>query len=252
MKNHYKLICSVSFILVLLVISSFTTKIHKGELPKKVALISVYIDRYIDEWGFDSMGNTPGQPINVAVGPFYSKVRDGRIIDHSAASEELKKTIFSAASKFPFELVPENDVIGNKDYQALSQSPGIRGAEYSRTPATSYLPIVTTDRFTIRDFFKTSSPDIDGALFVDLHYTLRSESKDGDEGIASITADIYVQAKNKEGKKVWKIFSHGKSKSRLYFLYSKMFSEAELEPLCAEAFDAALSGLEGKIAAGDN
>ncbi|MBX9851883.1 MAG: hypothetical protein K2X86_09000, partial [Cytophagaceae bacterium] len=200
----------VSLLIISAIGSSYIFKVEKEELPKKVGVISVYAVKNFSEYGFPQTQNLgQGTQINEAPG-FYSKVRNRAILNHTFNLDKVKARVFEQAGKFPFEMISEDKILKSPEYKKLIDRPGYNGIQNIYSSATGYHPIVYSDKFTIKDAFKVDQ-GMDGAMIVQLKYTLNNEYKNLDTGMVSVTADIYLQVSNKDGKKSYKLNCSGKS-----------------------------------------
>ena len=233
----------VKLTMLLLFVSSFA-------LGQKVALVTFYVDKYIN---YDK-----------ATAETRSSYQDRTLVDDPDFDlrpllEDFYKTFRKEYIKdFPFELVEETVVIGNEKYKAYS---GLEGIE--DTDSVDFYQENINDRFIAIDGYnvllsggnllrswRTEAhllemfPDVDGVMFVYMHYQFEPKVNIGGMGNAGMRAFINIDLFNKEAKKVFKLEEFATSKKSVPLINGvPIMTTEKILPLCTNATERLLDDL---------
>lgn len=170
--------------------------------------------------------------------------------------DNFYKTFTEEYSKqFPFELLPESEVLENPDYMAYKgrfneSKDADRSKLFQRylTPKT-YKPLVKSltkgeksNQMQMVQMFKDKA---DGVMFVSMGYEFIKKPV---PFTAGIRAYVRIQIWNKEGKKVLGIMEYGTSKQTVGIVGGIPIMKVEkLLPLCESASDKLVADLNKKM-----
>jgi hypothetical protein len=229
----------------------FVTGIAYGQ---KVALVTFYVDKYIDyqkataetrsDYQERTLADDPDFDLRPLLQEFYDTFRKDFVKD------------------FPFELVDEQIVIGSDMYKAYS---GLEGIE--DTDSVDIYRENINDRFIAIDGYnvllsggnmlrswRTEShllkmfPDADGVMFVYLHYQFEPKVNIGGMGNAGMRAFINIDLFNKEAKKVFKMEEYATSKKSVPLINGvPIMTSQKILPLCANATERLLDDLDKEL-----
>ena len=233
----------VKLTMLLLFVSSFA-------LGQKVALVTFYVDKYINYDKATAETRSSYQERTLVDDPDF---------DLRPLLEDFYKTFRKEYIKdFPFELVDEKIVIGNEMYKAYS---GLEGIE--DTDSVDFYQENINDRFIAIDGYnvllsggnllrswRTEAhllemfPDVDGVMFVYMHYQFEPKVNIGGMGNAGMRAFINIDLFNKEVKKVFKLEEFATSKNSVPLINGvPIMTTQKILPLCANATERLLDDL---------
>jgi len=221
---------------------------------QKVALVTFYVDKYIDykkataetraEYQERTLADDPSFDLRPILQEFYDTFKKDFVKD------------------FPFEIVEEQFVIGSDLYKAYS---GLEGIE--DTDSVDIYRENINDRFIAIDGYnvllsggnmlrswRTEAhllkmfPDVDGVMFVYMHYQFEPKVSIGGMGNAGMRAFINIDLFNKEAKKVFKMEEYATSKKSVPLINGvPIMTSAKVLPLCENATERLLEDLEKKL-----
>ena len=186
------------------------TSITYGQ-KKRIAIVTFYADKYINA---NKIVETSRQAT-------YEKTKeDDPRFDLRPILEDFHKTFMKKYVKeFPFEVVPEDEIINNIMYKAYKGLDGIEDQD-----SVDNLNEAINDRFIAIDGYnvlltggnmlrswRTEShllkiledADIDGVMFISMSYAWEPKIAFGGLGNAGIRSYINMELFNKEAKKVF-------------------------------------------------
>jgi hypothetical protein len=237
----------VKLSMLLLFVSSFA-------FGQKVALVTFYVDKYINYDKATADTRSSYQDRTLADDPDF---------DLRPLLEEFYNTFRKEYVKdFPFELVDEKVVIGSDKYKAYS---GLEGLE--DTDSVDFYTENINDRFIAIDGYnvllsggnllrswRTEAhllemfPDVDGVMFVYMHYQFEPKVNIGGMGNAGMRAFINIDLFNKEAKKVFKMEEFATSKKSVPLINGvPIMTTEKILPLCASATERLLDDLEKEL-----
>lgn len=209
---------------------------------KKVAVVAFYTDKTIDlsDLGLSvvaavaDLGNNP----NFNLSPILEKY-------HNAFFNEYSK-------KFPFELLPENEVTQKQEYIDFTPKfarEGDAGKTIINYPGYKYIYEGTngeTNEVGTATIFKDVA---DGVLFTEIHFALQKGFAVGGTGTVKMRANARIALYDKTGKKVF-AFSEGANSKKTGAIVGgiPVLSAEKILPLCESALDELLKDLDEKVA----
>ena len=237
----------VKLTMIFLFLSSLT-------FGQKVALVTFYVDKYInydkategtrESYQERTLADDPDFDLRPLLTDFYETFRKDYV------------------KEFPFELIDETVVTGSEKYKAYS---GLEGVE--DTDSLDYYQENINDRFIAIDGYnvllsggnllrswRTEAhllemfPDVDGVMFVYIHYQFEPKVNIGGMGNAGMRAFINIDLFNKEAKKVFKMEEFATSKKSVPLINGvPIMTTEKVLPLCANATERLLEDLEKEL-----
>ncbi|KIC00209.1 hypothetical protein OA93_00930 [Flavobacterium sp. KMS] len=225
----------VLFILtVLFALNSYSQK-------KKVAVVGFYTDKTIDlsDLGLNSLaaiadlGNNPS-------------------FNLSPILEKYHNAFFNVYSKqFPFDLIPENEVIQKQEY--IDFSPKYAKDEVGEKTIINYPGYKYIYEGTAGQANEVGAATIfkeiaDGVLFTEIHFTLVKGFAVGGTGTVKMKAYARISLYDKTGKKVFAINEGASSKKTGVIVGGiPVLTPEKVLPMCESALDELLKDLDQKI-----
>lgn len=214
---------------------------------KKVAVVTFYVNKYI---GTDQLGGAASMVAGVAT------LAEDPNFDLTSVLNNFHDVFFTEyAEAFPFELLPEEQVINNADYQAY-ESIGGESEDVDRDkffqqfiafegykPLAEY--ILAGKNKNERQMLEIFNDQVDGVMFVYLDYNFV-------KGAFGLTANIQAYARmklwNKEGKRVFVLNESANSKKSVASIGGiPVMDTDELLPLCEDASQRLFADLGKRI-----
>ncbi len=223
---------------------------------KRVAVVTFYVDKYI---GADKIAADARQSA-------YEKTKeDDPRFDLRPILEEFHETFMKKYVKqFPFEIVPESEILNHPMYQAYKGLDGVEDQD-----SVDLLNEAIKDRFIAIDGYnvlltggnllrswRTESHmmkiledvGIDGVMFVSLSYAWEPKVALGGLGNAGIRSYINMDLFNREAKKVFKLDDFAVSKKGVALVSGvPVYNYDKLMPMCASATEELLDDLNKKL-----
>ncbi len=235
MKNLKKMLL---LLVVMISITSFAQK-------KKVAVVTFYANKMIS---FDGLG---------AGYDFILKdvmnLRDDPDFNLSPLLEKYHSNFFNDYSKeFPFELVPEKEVLSNPNY--ISFTPKY---ELNKYDAKNYL-VYNNYKYVYEGFMgkyneegiaKALADKVDGVLFVYIDFGLVQGFGIGKTMTIKMRATTRIALYNKTGEKVF-AFSEGENSKKTSVMVGgvPVIKPEKLLPMCDSALEELMGDLQKRIA----
>ena len=231
------------------------TSITYGQ-KKRIAVVTFYADKYINA---NKIVETSRQAT-------YEKTKeDDPRFDLRPILEEFHETFMKKYVKeFPFEVVPEDEIINNIMYKAYRGLDGVEDQD-----SIDNLNEAINDRFIAIDGYnvlltggnmlrswRTESHllkiledvNIDGVMFVSMSYAWEPKVAFGGLGNAGIRSYIYMDLFNKEAKKVFTLEEHATSKKGVALVSgAPILNYDKLLPMCQNATEELLDDLNKKL-----
>jgi hypothetical protein len=247
--NKMKKLFYLSFIFFLVANITFGQK-------KRVAVVTFYADKYIN-------ANKIEEGSRQAT---YEKTKeDDPRFDLRPILEEFHETFMKKYVKeFPFEVVPENDIISNPMYMAYKGLDGIEDQDEmddmseainDRFIAIDGYNVLLTGGNMLRSWRTEShlvkileDENIDGVLFVSMSYAWEPKIAFGGLGNAGIRSYINMDLFDKEAKKVFKLEEFATSKKGVALVSgAPILNYDKLMPMCKNATEELLDDLSKKL-----
>jgi hypothetical protein len=213
---------------------------------KKVALTSFWVSKHI---GFESLGGSAGMVAAIA------SLSEDPNFNLQPVLDNFYKTFTEEYSKsFPFELMPEDDVIKKPEYIAYEgrfneEKDADRNLLFQRylTPE-GYKPLVESlfkgeksNQMQMVNMFN----DADGVMFVSMGYDF---VKKPIPFTAGVRAFVRIKLWNSEGKRVFTLNEYGTSKKNVAIVGGIPIMKPEkLLPLCESASEKLVADLAKRI-----
>ena len=231
------------------------TSITYGQ-KKRIAVVTFYADKYINA---NKIVETSRQAT-------YEKTKeDDPRFDLRPILEEFHETFMKKYVKeFPFEVVPEDEIINNIMYKAYRGLDGVEDQD-----SIDNLNEAINDRFIAIDGYnvlltggnmlrswRTESHllkiledvNIDGVMFVSMSYAWEPKVAFGGLGNAGKRSYIYMDLFNKEAKKVFTLEEHATSKKGVALVSgAPILNYDKLLPMCQNATEELLDDLNKKL-----
>ncbi|MGH1387915.1 hypothetical protein [Kordia sp.] len=211
---------------------------------KKVAVVSFYTDKTID---FTDLGIGNEELITS-----IANLRDNPDFNLTPILEKFHKEFFNEYSKkFPFELLPEEEVLTNAAYIKFQPK-----WDKSEEELTRYI-VYDGYKYIYEGFLGKKNEEgmanifkenADGVLFVEIHFSLVKGFGIG--GTASIKMKAYCRMAlyNKDGKKVFAINESAKSKKTAVMVGGiPAMSPKKILPMCESALDRLMKHLDKRL-----
>ena len=223
---------------------------------KRVAVVTFYVDKYI---GANKIAEGSRQST-------YEKTKeDDPRFDLRPVLQDFHETFMKKYVKeFPFEIVPESEIINHPMYQAYRGLDGVEDQDsidhlneaiHDRFIAIDGYNVLLTGGNMLRSWRTEShlikileDVDIDGVMFVSLSYAWEPKVALGGLGNAGIRSYINMDLYNKDAKKVFKLDEFAISKKGVPLVSgAPIFNYDKLLPMCASATDKLLDDLQKKL-----
>lgn len=213
---------------------------------KKVAVTSFYVSKQI---GFEELGGGAGMV--AAIG----SLSDDPNFNLQSVLDNFYKTFTTEyASSFPFQLLPEEQVVKKAEYVAYKgrfneSKDADAGKLFQRflTPE-GYKPLqeslIKGEESNQMQMVKMF-PEADGVMFVSMGYDFVKKPV---PFTAGVRAYVRISLYNKEGKKVFTVTEYGTSKESVAIVGGiPIMTPAKLLPLCESASEKLVSDLSKKL-----
>ncbi|MFT5780535.1 MAG: hypothetical protein ACI837_003497 [Crocinitomicaceae bacterium] len=243
--RHFK----IAAVLICLIGGAFAVHAQddmKAQDAKKVALTTFWVSKHI---GFEELGG-------IGVAAAVASLSEDPNFNLQPVLDNFYKTFTEVyAKEFPFDLLPEDDVLTNEDYMAYEgrfdeANDEDRSKLFQRflTPKT-YTPLreslfkgEKSNQMQMVEMFKTEA---DGIMFVSMGYDFVKKPL---PFTAGIRAFVRIKIWNKEGKRVLSINEYGTSKKTVAIVAGIPIMDVDkLLPLCESASEKLVKDLEKRI-----
>ena len=223
---------------------------------KRVAVVTFYVDKYINANKIEA-GSRQST---------YEKTQeDDPRFDLRPILDEFHETFMKKYVKeFPFEIVPEDEIINHPMYKAYRGLDGVEDSDsidqlseaiHDRFIAIDGYNVLLTGGNMLRSWRTEShlikileDVGIDGVMFVSLSYAWEPKVALGGLGNAGIRSYINMDLYNKDAKKVFKLDEFATSKKGVALVSgAPIFNYDKLLPMCASATDELLDDLNKKL-----
>lgn len=200
---------------------------------KKVGVVTCMVDKQIDVSQLGGVGAVA----------FVATLAGDDNFDLTSVLNNFHDVFFKEYAKsFPFEIVPEETVLGNEAYQNYEdkhkEDDGSDTNKFFQRYITygdykamnpSVVKNEKSNQYRLMQIFKD---DLDGVMFVDLTYAFVPKLAVTAKVQASISLALY----DKEGKKVFRIFESAVSKKTVGLVAGVPTAKAaDIKPMCEDA-----------------
>lgn len=228
-------------ILLLLVVFSTTIFAQK----KKVAVVTFYANKMVS---FDGLGGGFDFILKDIL-----NLRDDPNFNLSPLLEKYHANFFNDYSKeFPFELIPEKEVLSNPNYIAFTPK-----YELKKYDAKNYL-VYNNYKYVYEGFMgkfneeglaKALADKVDGVLFVYIDFGLIKGFGLGSTMSIKMRATTRIALYNKTGEKVF-AFSEGENSKKTGVMIGgvPVIKPEKLLPMCDSALEELMGDLQKRIA----
>ena len=223
---------------------------------KNVAVVTFYVDKYIgaNKIVAESREST-----------YEMTKQDDPRFDLNPILIDFHKTFMKKYVKeFPFDLVPEEDVLANPKYQAYKGLEGVEDQDSldklneainDRFIAIKGYNVLLTGGNMLRSWRTEShmlqvleDHNVDGVMFISMSYAWEPKVSVGGMGKAGIRAFIKMELFNKEAKKVFELDEQATSKKGVALIGgAPILDYDKLLPMCENATEILLEDLEKKL-----
>ena len=231
------------------------TSITYGQ-KKRIAIVTFYVDKYINA---NKIVETSRQAT-------YEKTKeDDPRFDLRPILEDFHETFMKKYVKeFPFEVVPEDEIINNIMYKAYKGLDGVEDQDSvdnfneainDRFIAIEGYNVLLTGGNMLRSWRTEShllkileDVNIDGVMFISMSYAWEPKVAFGGLGNAGIRSYINIDLFNKDAKKVFTLEEHATSKKSVALVSgAPILNYDKLLPMCANATEKLLDDLNKKL-----
>lgn len=232
---------------LILIVSIIVIQLPNYAQEKKVALTSFWVSKHI---GFEELGGSAALAASIA-----SLAEDPNFNLQPVLDNFYNTFMTEYAKQFPFELLPENEVLDNPAYQSYEgRYDESKDADRNKffqqflTPKT-YKPLMESlfkgeksNQMQMVEMFKNVA---DGVMFVSMGYDFVKKPM---PFTAGIRAYIRIKIWNKEGDKVVTINEYGTSKKTVAIVGGVPIMKVEkLLPLCESASEKLVQDLNKRL-----
>lgn len=235
MNNFKKLV------LLLLVVISTTTFAQK----KKVAVVTFYANKMIS---FSGLGGGYDFIMKDVL-----NLRDDPNFNLSPLLEKYHSNFFNEYSKeFPFELLPENDVLSNPNYIAFTpkyELSNYNSKNYLVYEKYKYVYEGMLGKYNEEGLAKALADKVDGVLFVYVDFGLVPGFGIGKTMTIKMRATTRIALYNKTGEKVF-AFTEGENSKKTGVMIGgvPVINPEKLLPMCDSALEELMGDLQKRIA----
>ncbi|WP_166922134.1 hypothetical protein [Flavobacterium poyangense] len=226
----------------LLLILTVFCALNSYSQKKKVAVVAFYTDKTIDlsDLGLNSLAAIADLGIdpNFNLTPILEKYHDA---------------FFNVYSKqFPFDLVPENEVIQKQEYIDFTPKfarEGNEGKTIINYPGYKYIYEGTNGEANEVGTATLFKDVADGVLFTEIHFALQKGFAVGGTGTVKMRAYARLALYDKNGKKVF-AFSEGENSKKTGVIVGgiPVLTPEKVLPMCESALEELLKDLDKRVA----
>lgn len=240
----------MKFSLLTLVAVMFTSTAFAPIAEKKnVAVVSCYVDKYIDVSGLDGAASMAAVLATTA--------KDERF-DLTSVLNTFHDDFFNNyAGQFNFNIVPEEQIIGSDKYKNYESKFGESEQDGSRLldgsiPYAGYQVLLpnalkkeNSNKMRMLELF---DEETDGVMFITLSFALKPKVAVGGMGTAGVAAYMNITLFDEGGKKVFNFTEYATAKKSLPMVKGIPVMDIDkLKPLCEEAAANLMSDMTKKM-----
>lgn len=230
-----------NLLLLFMVVISTTTFAQK----KKVAVVTFYANKMIS---FDGLGKGYDFLLKDVL-----NLRDDPNFNLSPLLEKYHSNFFNEYSKeFPFELIPEKDVLSNPNY--ISFTPKYELSNYDSKNYLvynqyKYIYEGIMGKYNEEGIAKALADKVDGVLFVHIDFGLVPGFGIGKTMTIKMRTNTRIALYNKTGEKVF-AFTEGENSKKTGVMIGgvPVINPEKLLPMCDSALEELMGDLQKRIA----
>jgi len=225
---------TISLALLVLVITSasFAQK-------KRVAVVTFYANKYI------GTSNLSGGGTIAAIG----ELAENPNFNLESVVTNFHSTFFNDYAKsFPFDIVPESEVLSNEQYKSYRSSDTTGSRLFRPLMINGYNKLIVGILYK-KDLKKMAEIfDVDGFLFVNLSYEFAPKLGIGGMGSAGISAYADISLWTKDNNKVFRIYEYATSKKSVGMVAGVPIIKLEkILPMCEDASERLVKDLNKRL-----
>lgn len=227
----------LSILLLLVAIGGYSQK-------KKVAVVTFYANKMI---GFEDLGIGSEELIKNIL-----NLRDNPNFNLSPMLEKYHSNFFNDYSKaFPFELLPESEVIENESYKGFVPKYELKGYDeknYLVYEGYKYIYEGFNGKFNEEALAKMFADKADGVLFVNINFALEKGFGIGGTASVKMRATTRMALYNKKGEKVFAFSENERSKKTGVMVGGiPVMKPEKILPMCESALEELMGDLKKRI-----
>lgn len=217
---------------------------------KKVAVVTFYCDKWID---MSEIGS------NASLASSVATLADDPDFDIKKVLTKFHDVFFNEyAKQFPFDLLPESEVIGNEEYKNF-QSYWDETADKDRSKlfqryatVDGYKPLIEvwskSEKRNENRMLEIFGDKVDGVMFVYLDFSMVPKIAVGGAGTAGVNSFCRIKVWNKKGEKVFTVNENAKSKGSVAMVGGiPIMQPDKVLPLCEDSADQLIEDLRKRI-----
>jgi hypothetical protein len=209
---------------------------------KKVAVVSFGINRSVGTSNLSGAASMAGDIAAVANDPNFNL---------KPILDKFYKTFFEEYSKeLPFELIPDNQVIGNEQYKAYKtiDTTSLFSKFTLLKEGYNYLDVSALYKKDIDKMVEIFENNADGFIFINITFEFSPKVAIGGMGTAAIYAYASMKIWNNKSEKVVNIYEGAVSKKSVSMVAGIPLCKTDkILPLCEEAADQLIVELKTKL-----
>jgi hypothetical protein len=235
MKNLKTTLCS------LLLLTVFMGQAQK----KKVAVVTFYANKLVK---FDKLGGGLDFIIKDIIG-----MRDDPRFNLTPILEKYHTNFFNEyAKEFPFDLVPEKEVVDTEKYKAFEPKFELKdyeAANYLMQGNYKYIYEGMSGKYNEEGMTKLFADQADGVLFVNVDFAFEQGFGLGKTMTIKMRATTRIALYNKTGEKVF-AFSEGENSKKTGVMIGgvPVINADKILPMCESALEELMGDLKKRIA----
>jgi len=221
-----------------------------AQARKKVAVVTFYCDKWIDMSQLDGAASMAATVGTLADDPSF---------DLKPVLQHFHDVFFNEYAKlFPFDLVPESEVLTNEQYKAFESYWG-EGKDEDRGKLTQRYTVIDGYKVLTEMLAKKEKQNqnrmleilgdkVDGVMFVNLDFSMVPKVAVGGMGTAGISSYCRMKVWNKAGEKVFTVNETANSKGSVAMVKGvPVMKPAEILPLCEDSSNRLIEDLKKRI-----
>jgi hypothetical protein len=208
---------------------------------KKVAVVTFGVNKHVSTDRFGA---------NAALAGTIAMMAKDSNFNLKPVLVKFGNLFFTEYSKsFPFELMAEDQVIGNNAYKSYRtfDTSGFYYQNCLLRPGYNLLTVASTYKKDLNQMI-AAFPGIDGFMFVDLSFEISPKVVIGGMGSAGVSAFASIKIWNKNGEKVVQVWEYSMSDGTVPVVGNfPIVKPKDILPLCQDAADRLMEDLKDKL-----
>lgn len=236
-------------LLALLAVMLMSTAYAPVAAQKNVAVVSCYVDKYIDVSGLDGAA---------ALAAGIATLAEDERFDLTSVLNTFHDDFFNKyADQFNFNIVPEEEIIGSKKYKTFESKFGESEQDGSRIqdgsiPYEGYQVLIpnalkreNSNKMRMLELF---DEETDGVMFITLSFALQPKIAVGGMGTAGVAAYMNITLFDEEGKKVFNFTEYATAKKSIPMIKGVPVLDVDkIKPLCEQAAENLMADMTKKM-----